>query len=316
MSAAAAITLPAVRQRSVLDAALGPVLAAALADPSVAEILINADGAIWIERAGQGLMATGAHMPASDRETVIRLLAHASAETAGPGRPLLSASLPGSAARVQAVLPPLSEAPVLAIRCRPDRILTLKDYVAAGIASAGEAAALRAALDERANIIVAGGAGSGKTTLLNALLAEPVLAGGRLIVLEDTPELQVSGDNSVQLLTRRADPEVTLRDLVQAALRLRPDRIIAGEVRDGAALDVLKAWNTGHPGGLLTLHANSARDALARLEDLCLEAQAASPDRLIASAVDLIVFIARTGEGRRITELVDSRTHPARGGTE
>lgn len=316
MSAAGAITLPGIRQRSVLDAALGPVLAAALADPSVAEILVNADGAIWIDRAGQGLSATGAYMTASDRETVIRLLAHASAETAGPGQPLLSARLPGSAARVQAVLPPLAEAPVLAIRCRPDRILTLKDYVAAGIASASQAAALRAALDERANIIVAGGAGSGKTTLLNALLAEPVLAGGRLIVLEDTPELQVSGANSVQLLTRRANPEVTLRDLVQAALRLRPDRIIAGEVRDGAALDVLKAWNTGHPGGLLTLHANSARDALARLEDLCLEAQAASPARLIVSAVDLIVFIARTPTGRRITELLDFRTHPARGGTE
>lgn len=316
MSAAEAITLPAIRQRSVLDAALGPVLAAALADPSVAEILVNADGAIWIDRAGQGLGATGAYMTASDRETVIRLLAHGAGETAGPGRPLLSASLPGSAARVQAVLPPLSEAPVLAIRRRPDRILTLEDYVAAGIASAGQAEALRAALAGRANIIVAGGAGSGKTTLLNALLAEPVLASRRLIVLEDTPELQVSGANTVQLLTRRADPEVTLRDLVQAALRLRPDRIIVGEVRDGAALDVLKAWNTGHPGGLLTLHANSARDALARLEDLCLEAQAASPARLIASAVGLIVFIARAASGRRITELLDFRNHPARGGTE
>lgn len=316
MSAVGAIALPGIRQRSVLDAALGPVLAAALADPSVAEILVNADGTIWIDRAGQGLMAAGAHMPASDRETVIRLLAHGTGETAGPGRPLLSASLPGSTARVQAVLPPLAEGPVLAIRRRPDRILTLEDYVAAAIASAGQAAALRAALAGRANIIVAGGAGSGKTTLLNALLAEPSLASGRLIVLEDTPELQVSGANTVQLLTRRANPEVTLRDLVQAALRLRPDRIIAGEVRDGAALDVLKAWNTGHPGGLLTLHANSARDALARLEDLCLEAQAASPARLIASAVGLIVFIARTPTGRRITELLDFRTHPARGGTE
>lgn len=316
MSAVADITLPAIRQRSVLDAALGPVLAAALADPAVAEILVNADGAIWIDRAGQGLRATGAHMAASDRETVIRLLAHAGGETAGPSRPLLSASLPGSAARVQAVLPPLAQAPVLAIRRRPERILTLEDYLAAGIASPEQVEALRAAVAARANIIVAGGAGSGKTTLLNALLAEPGLAGGRLIVLEDTPELQVSSSNTVQLLTRRAAPEITLRDLVQAALRLRPDRIIVGEVRDGAALDVLKAWNTGHPGGLLTLHANSARDALTRLEDLCLEAQAASPARLIASAAPLVVFIARTPDGRRLTELLDLRTQTPRGDTE
>ena len=310
MSAVSSPTIPEVRRLSVLDGALGPALAAALADPSVAEILINADGAIWIDRAGEGLKATGAHMAAHDRDAAIRLLAHAAGETVGPDRPLLSASLPGSAARVQAVLPPLATAPVLAIRQRPARIHTLHDYLAAGIADAGQVAALRAALLARRNIIVAGGAGSGKTTLLNALLAEPCMAGGRLIVLEDTPELQVSGENTVQLLTRRADPQVTLRDLVQVALRLRPDRIIVGEVRDGAALDVLKAWNTGHPGGLLTLHANSARDAMSRLEDLCLEAQTSSPQRLIAAAADLVVFIARTASGRRITELLDLNPKP------
>jgi P-type conjugative transfer ATPase TrbB len=318
MSAVSSPTLPEARRLSVLDGALGPALAAALADPSVAEILINADGAIWIDRAGEGLKATGAHMATHDRDAAIRLLAHAAGETVGPERPLLSASLPGSAARVQAVLPPLATAPVLAIRQRPARIHTLDDYVAAGIAEPGQVAALRAALLARRNIIVAGGAGSGKTTLLNALLAEPCMAGGRLIVLEDTPELQVSGENTVQLLTRRAAPEVTLRDLVQVALRLRPDRIIVGEVRDGAALDVLKAWNTGHPGGLLTLHANSARDAMSRLEDLCLEAQTASPQRLIAAAADLVVFIARTASGRRITELLDLKpqTRPVKGDLE
>lgn len=318
MSAVSSPTIPEVRRLSVLDGALGPALAAALADPSVAEILINADGAIWIDRAGEGLTATGTHMAAHDRDAAIRLLAHAAGETVGPDQPLLSASLPGSAARVQAVLPPLATAPVLAIRQHPARIHTLDDYVEAGIAAPGQAAALRGALASRRNIIVAGGAGSGKTTLLNALLAEPCMASGRLIVLEDTPELQVSGANNVQLLTRRADPHVTLRDLVQVALRLRPDRIIVGEVRDGAALDVMKAWNTGHPGGLLTLHANSAQDACSRLEDLCLEAQAASPRRLITSAVDLIVFIARTACGRRITELLDLKTttHPTKGDLE
>lgn len=315
MSATADRTLPALRRLSVLDGALGPVLAAALSDPTVAEILINADGAVWIDRAGEGLKPTGAHMAVHDRDAAIRLLAHAVGETVGPERPLLSASLPGSAARVQAVLPPLAPAPVLAIRQRPARIHTLEDYVEAGIADGGQVRVLREALLARRNIIVAGGAGSGKTTLLNALLAEPCLKASRLVVLEDTPELQVSGHNFVQLLTHRAEPKVTLRDLVQVALRLRPDRIVVGEVRDGAALDVLKAWNTGHPGGLLTLHANSARDALGRLEDLCLEAQTASPERLIAASAPLIAFIARTPSGRRLTQILDLKTPdcPAKG---
>lgn len=127
MSAVSSPTLPEVRRLSVLDGAMGPALAAALADPSVAEILINADGAIWIDRAGEGLKATGAHMAAHDRDAAIRLLAHAAGETVGPERPLLSASLPGSAAPAQAVLPPLATAPVLAIRQRPARIHTLDD---------------------------------------------------------------------------------------------------------------------------------------------------------------------------------------------
>lgn len=303
------IALPDLRRRAVLGGALGPVLAAALAEPDVAEILVNADGSVWIDRAGRGLTAAGVQLSPSDREAAIRLMAHAAGVSVGPDQPRLSASLPGSAARVQAMLPPVVAAPVLAIRKRPDRIHTLDDYVSEGGATPGQVRTLRDALEGRRNIIVAGGAGSGKTTLLNALLAEPCMMQSRLIVIEDTEELQVTGANTVQLLTKRTPPEVTLRDLVQDALRMRPDRIIVGEVRDGSALDVLKAWNTGHPGGLLTLHANSAEDACHRLEDLCLEAQTASPARLIASAVDIIVFIERNRGGRRITGLLDLKPH-------
>ncbi|OYW21120.1 MAG: hypothetical protein B7Z55_06165, partial [Planctomycetales bacterium 12-60-4] len=145
--------------------------------------------------------------------------------------------------------------------------------------------------------IVAGGAGSGKTTLLNALLAEPAFRAARTVVLEDTAELQVSGENVVQLLTKRTLPQVTLRDLVQTALRLRPDRIIVGEVRGPEALDLLKAWNTGHPGGVATLHANSAPAALARLEQLTMEVCETPPRALIAEAIDLIVFVERGVDG-------------------
>ncbi|MEX1251376.1 MAG: P-type conjugative transfer ATPase TrbB [Hyphomonas sp.] len=318
MSAVSSPAISEVRRLSVLDGALGPALGAALADPAVAEILVNADGSVWIDRLSTGLTPTGVQLSANDREAAIRLMAHAAGITVGPDQPRLSASLPGSAARVQAMLPPVVAGPVFAIRKRPDRIHTLDDYVAEGSATPEQVRTLRQALEGRRNIIVAGGAGSGKTTLLNALLAEACMRQSRLIVIEDTEELQVTGANTVQMLTKLTSPEVTLRDLVQDALRLRPDRIIVGEVRSGAALDVLKAWNTGHPGGLLTLHANSAQDACLRLEDLCLEAQVASPRRLIASAVDLIVFIARTASGRRITELLDLKTttHPTKGDLE
>jgi type IV secretion system protein TrbB len=303
-------TIPQIRRRSVLERALGATLADALLERNVVEVLINSDGRVWIDRIASGLEATQTIIPAPDREAAIRLLAHEAGEAVGPDRPLLATILPDSAARVQAVLPPLSSAPVIAIRKRPERIYTLDDYVSDKIATKAQIAFLRAAIAARRNIVIAGSTGSGKTTLLNAILAEPAYAAERLVILEDTSELQVSGDNHVQLLTRRAHPQVTLRELVQTALRLRPDRIIVGEVRDGAALDVLKAWNTGHPGGLLTLHANSASDALIRLEDLCLEAQSASSARLIASAVDFVVFISRTSAGRAVTEILNLRSTP------
>lgn len=292
------------RRRSALARALGPQIADALAAPNVVEALVNADGRVWIDAVGVGLVLTDHHISANDRETAIRLLAHEAGETVGEDRPALATILPDSAARVQALLPPLVEAPVLAIRKRPSVIFTLDDYVRDGIATPEQAAALRHAVTTKQNIVVAGGTGSGKTTLLNALLAEPPFADARVLILEDTAELQISSANAVQLLTKRTEPPVTMRDLVQMTLRLRPDRIVVGEVRDAAAMEVLKAWNTGHPGGLLTLHANSAADALARLEDLCMEAVSAPPKRLIASAVDLVVFIARSGGKRAIQHIV------------
>ena len=292
------------RRRSALARALGVNIAEALAAPDVVEVLINADGRVWIDRVGAGLLLTEHRLVANDRETAIRLLAHEAGETVGEDRPTLATVLPDSAARVQALLPPLVEAPVLAIRKRPTIIFTLDDYVRDGIATLAQAALLREAVASWQNIVVAGGTGSGKTTLLNALLAEPAFTDARVVILEDTAELQISSANAVQLLTKRSDPPVTMRDLVQMTLRLRPDRVVVGEVRDGAALEVCKCWNTGHPGGLLTVHANSAADALARLEDLCMEAVSAPPKRLIASAVDLVVFIARVGGKRAIQHIV------------
>lgn len=291
------------RRLASLARALGPALAEALADEAVVEVLINADGRLRIDRVGAGIEATNIYLSPAERETAVRLLAAEAHVTVTEDQPYLAATLPGSGARVQAMIPPIVAAPTLAIRKRPSVIFTLDDYIRDGIATAEQAGAMRRALSERRNIVVAGGTGSGKTTLLNALLAEADFARARVLILEDTAELQCAGGDVVQLLTKRAAPQVTMRDLVQMTLRLRPDRIVVGEVRDAAALEVLKAWNTGHPGGLLTIHANSAADALLRLEDLCIEAGLAQPHRLIQSAVDAVVFMARTPSGRRIEEI-------------
>jgi type IV secretion system protein VirB11 len=301
----AAVDLAGVRRRSALERALGPAIADAMARADVIEAIVNADGRVWLDVVGAGLRETSIVLAAHDREAAIRLLAREAGETVGEDRPQLATILPGSSARVQAVLPPLSTAPLLAIRKRAQRIFSLNDYVANEIASAGQAEILRRAVASRRNIVVAGGTGSGKTTLLNALLAESDFETARVVILEDTAELQCRSANCVQLLTKRTLPAIGMRDLVQMTLRLRPDRIVVGEVRDGAALEVLKAWNTGHPGGLLTLHANSAPDALARLEDLAMEAAHTPPRRLIASAIDIVVFIERGKRGRRITQIAE-----------
>ena len=312
MSAALA-SIGATRRRSALQRALGAAIADALEADDVVEALVNEDGAVWVDRVGSGLERTSHRLSAPDREAAIRLLAHEAGESVGEDRPTLATILPDSAARVQAVLPPLASAPILAIRKRPRLIYRLDDYIAAGIATQPQADRLASAVALQRNIVVAGGTGSGKTTLLNALLAEASFANARVVILEDTAELQCASPNTVQLLTKRTSPEISLRDLVQMTLRLRPDRIVVGEVRDGAALEVLKAWNTGHPGGLLSLHANSADDALSRLEDLCMEARTSAPTRLIASAIDMVVFIARREGGRAITEIID--LWETRGGT-
>lgn len=293
------------RRRSALERSLGRGIAAALEADDVVEALVNEDGVVWIDRVGRGLERTEHTLSAHDREAAIRLIAHEAGLSIGEDRPQLAAILPESAARVQALLPPLTRAPVLAIRKRPRIIYRLEDYVRDGIATRALADRLVAAVAKKRNMVVAGGTGSGKTTLLNALLAEPAFTQARVVILEDTAELQCASANVVQLLTKASAPPIGMRELVQMTLRLRPDRIVVGEVRDGAALEVLKAWNTGHPGGLLTLHANSATDALARLEDLCMEARAQPAKRLIEAAVDMVVFIARTERGRAITDIID-----------
>ena len=212
----------------------------------------------------------------------------------------MSAELPGSGERFEGILPPVSEAPCFAIRKPAGQPIALDTYVETGALTPALCVALRQALEDRLNIVVAGGTSSGKTTFANALLSEPVLSEDRIVILEDTRELRCSAEDVTQLRTHRSG--ITLRDLVRSTMRLRPDRIIVGEVRGGEALDLLKAWNTGHPGGITTLHANSASSALTRLEQLVEEATTALPHALIGEAVDVIVFMSRASGARRVEQ--------------
>ena len=293
-------TTVADRKITALRQAMGPVIAGALADKRVVEVMVNPDGKIWIDRIGEGRSFTGEHLASSDAERILRLLADHAGEVVNRDRPSVSATLPGTGERFEGMTMPIVASPAFAIRKRPEVIFTLDDYVAEGVMSAEIAAALRAAVEARENILIAGGTGSGKTTLANAILAEPAFAMDRVALIEDTAELQCSAPDRVEMLTRRTEPAVTMADLVRDTLRLRPDRIIIGEIRDGSALDLIKAWNTGHPGGLATIHANSATDALSRLEDLIGEISERIPRRAIAQAVNMVVHIERTRASRNV----------------
>jgi len=289
------------RGARMLRTALGPAIAGLLEDPAVVEVMLNPDGRIWVDRLSEGLADTGEMVPAADGERIVRLVAHhVGAEVHGRS-PRVSAELPETGERFEGLLPPVVAAPTFAIRKPAVAVFTLDDYVTAGIMTADQAASLRAAVASRANILVAGGTSTGKTTLTNALLAEVAKGADRVVLIEDTRELQCAAPNLVAMRTK--DGVATLSDLVRSSLRLRPDRIPIGEVRGPEALDLLKAWGTGHPGGIGTIHAGSAIGALRRLEQLIQEAVVTVPRALIAETIELVAVLSGRGSARRLTEL-------------
>lgn len=287
---------------SKLQNALGDHLCLALEDPSVVEIMLNPDGRVFIERLGHGVAAAG-EMTRAAAETVIGSVAHVLKSQVDEDQPIVSGELPIGGHRFEGILPPIVAGPSFTIRRRASQLIPLDDYVRAKSMTASQASVIRSAVACKLNIVVAGGTGSGKTTLTNAILAEIVghAPEDRLVILEDTAEIQCAAENAVCLHT---SDTVDMSRLLKSTMRLRPDRIIVGEVRDGAALTLLKAWNTGHPGGIVTIHANSARSALQRLEQLTAEVSQQPMQAVIGDAVDLIIFIERMPKGRRVTEIL------------
>lgn len=284
-----------------LHTELGPAIQAALADPDVVEVDINPDGQIWVDRHGAVLARIGAMSP-GHAMNLICTVAALSDRVVTPASPILEATLPDGS-RFHATIPPITQAPAVAIRKHLSQALTLEDYLAQGVMSAAQCRLLRQAVATRQNIIVAGGTGSGKTTLTNALIAEIGRANPahRLLILEDTPEIVCHNPNRV---TKRTTLEVDMRGLVRSSLRMNPDRIIVGEVRGGEAEALIRAWNTGHPGGVATLHCSSALGALAKLEEYVADAVAGDKRRGIAEAVDLVAFLERTSHRRVLSELL------------
>ncbi|RVD20567.1 MULTISPECIES: P-type conjugative transfer ATPase TrbB [unclassified Mesorhizobium] len=289
------------RSSRMLRTALGAEIARLLDDPVVVEVMLNPDGRIWVDRLTEGLAETGKVLSAADGERIVRLVAHHVGAEVHPCSPRVSAELPETGERFEGLLPPVVAAPAFAIRKPAVAIFTLEDYVAAGIMTDGQAATLRAAVAARANILVAGGTSTGKTTLTNALLAEVAKGADRVVIIEDTRELQCAAPNLVAMRTK--DGVANLSDLVRSSMRLRPDRIPIGEVRGAEALDLLKAWGTGHPGGIGTIHAGSGIGALRRLEQLIQEAVVTVPRALIAETIDLVAVLSGRGPARRLTEL-------------
>ena len=308
----------------MLRTALGPAIAGFLEDPSVVEVMLNPDGRLWIDRLSEGLSDTGARLSPADGERIVRLVAHHVGAEVHSGSPRVSAELPETGERFEGLLPPVVAAPAFAIRKPAAAVFTLADYVAAEIMSAEQAEVLRRAVTDRRNILVAGGTSTGKTTLTNALLAEVSKTFDRVVLIEDTRELQCAAPNLVAMRTK--DGVASLSDLVRSSLRLRPDRIPIGEVRGAEALDLLKAWGTGHPGGIGTIHAGTALGALRRLEQLIQEAVVTVPRALIAETIDLVAVLSGRGATRLLAELarveglqpdgdyrVIPATHPASG---
>ncbi|WP_420340698.1 P-type conjugative transfer ATPase TrbB [Roseibium sp.] len=286
-----------------LEDSLGKAIMSALSEHDVVEIMLNPDGQLFIERVGIGMKPSGEITP-HDAQIIMGKVAHALGTEITSDKPIISGELPIGGHRFEGLLPPIVGKPSFTIRKKASLLIPLSKYVEDGVITEAQATVIRDAVASRKNILVSGGTGTGKTTLTNAIIAEmvSVAPNHRLVILEDTAEIQCTARNAVILHT---SDTVDMQRLLKSTMRLRPDRIIVGEVRDGAALTLLKAWNTGHPGGIATVHSDTAFTVLTRLEQLVAEVSQQPMPHVIADAVDLIVSIERSAaHGRIVRDII------------
>jgi type IV secretion system protein TrbB len=304
---------------------LGEVVLTCLTDTRTEDIVLNPDSSLWVKRIGEGFARVGEMQPAQ-AASALNTIAAWKGTVLNHERPILETELPLDGSRFEGIVSPVVRRPIFAIRLRPKHIFTLEDYAGkqiltdkndplnrarrrddfvAGIRGLDHLEVIRRAVAAKKNILVVGSTGSGKTTLVNAILdaLARIAPNDRVISIEDTTELQCAVHNYVDL---RAVGAVTMLDCLRACMRLKPTRIVVGEVRGAEAHTMLKAWNTGHPGGAATVHANDALSGLIRLESLVAEATSSPQQTLIAEAVDLVVFIdeeASISAGRKVREV-------------
>lgn len=293
------------RAKRKLERDMGPEFLAALNDPKTVEIMLNADGNLWQEKLGEPMKCIGS-MRVAQAQAIIETIAGYHGKEVTRQKPILEGELPLDGSRFAGQLPPVVPAPTFAIRKKAVAIFTLDQYVDSGAMTVRQRDVLIQAIRAHRNILVIGGTGSGKTTLVNAIINQMVVNDPteRVFIIEDTGEIQCSAENHVQYHT---SIDVSMTMLLKTTLRMRPDRILVGEVRGEEALDLLDAWNTGHPGGAATLHANSAQEGLTRLKSLVSRNKSAPSEiePLIGEAVHVVVHIARTPEGRRVQEILE-----------
>ncbi len=293
------------RAKVKLERDLGPIILSALADPKTVEVMLNADGKLWQERLGDKMKCIGT-LSGSKGEAIIKTIAGFHGKEITRLKPILEGEFPLDGSRFAGQLPPIVPAPTFAIRKKAVAIFPLEQYVSDGIMTSRQFDSITKAVKDHKNILVVGGTGSGKTTLVNAIINKMVEFDPteRVFIIEDTGEIQCAAENYVQY---HSTIDVPMTQLLKTTLRMRPDRILVGEVRGPEALDLLMAWNTGHEGGTATLHANNAKAGLDRLAMLIsMNPEPPRPiEPLIGEAVHVVVFIARTQEGRRIQEIIE-----------
>jgi len=289
---------------------IGTTCLKALENPNVIEIMLNSDGTLWVEELGKPIEQVGT-MEESKAKALLGTIASYLHTTITAENPILECELPIDGSRFEGLLPPIVSRPTFTIRKKASKIFTLEEYYHQKILTKENYQLIKQAIynpndkeQTKKNILIVGGTGSGKTTLANAIIDGIVkqTPEDRVVIIEDTAEIQCAAKNNVIL---RTSNEITMLTLLRATMRLRPDRILVGEVRGAEALDLLKSWNTGHSGGIATVHANSARAGLIRLEQLIAEATHAPMQTLISEAINIIIFIKKTTKGRMVKEVIE-----------
>lgn len=294
----------------------GPLIRNALEDPEIIEIMLNPDGKLWIERYGRDQECIG-EIPLSQGKLILSLVASALGETVDALHPVIEGSFPLDGSRFEGVFPPVvGPGASFSLRKKSSRVMSLDEYLASGVIGARVPEIIRKAILARKNIVVVGGTSSGKTTFVNAIIhaLDELCPNDRLLILEDTAELQSRSKNAVFFLTSDV-AGIGMRQLASVCMRYAPRRILVGEVRDSAALELLKLWNTGHPGGIGTFHADTAAEALERLEELVEEAGVGCKQKLIGRAIDLIIHMEKTADNaRRLSSILSVKNYDAEKG--